>query len=130
MTKALNSWSVKGVSEEARALAKQAAAEAGLSLGQWINQTLMQQTEKKTKDSAPLINSESTTQPPLSEAELQKAIAVIDQKLQRLEGKMQHDLTILHRKLCRMEEQVTETLLAKQEMPASHSPTTNPSMLS
>lgn len=127
MTKALNSWSVKGVSEEARALAKQAAAEAGLSLGQWINQTLMQQTEKKTKDSAPLINSGSTTQPPLSEAELQKALSIIEFKLQRLEGKMQEDLAFLHHKVCSMEEQVNETVLAKPEIPKhtnpnSHSP--------
>jgi len=116
MSKLTNSWSVKGVSEEARALAKQAAADSGISLGQWINQTLIQQaSQKSTPKTSMGQGSSSASETTLSPSELQKVIAVMDNKLQRLESKMQNDLTILHRQLCRMEDHVHEAILAKHD---------------
>jgi len=109
MTKLTNAWSVKGVSEQARALAKQAAAESGLSLGQWLNQTLVQQAAQKPPvnnhtDLANKIEAESA----LSSTELQHLISGLDNKLSRLEKRMHNDLTILHRQICRMEDFVQE----------------------
>lgn len=116
MSKLTNSWSVKGVSEEARALAKQAAADSGISLGQWMNQTLIQQaSQKSTPKTAMGPGTISAPEAALSPSELQKVIAVMDNKLQRLESKMQNDLTILHRQLCRMEDRVNEDILAKHD---------------
>jgi hypothetical protein len=116
MSKLTNSWSVKGVSEEARALAKQAAADSGISLGQWMNQTLIQQaSQKSTPKTAMAPGTVSAPEAALSPSELQKVIAVMDNKLQRLESKMQNDLTILHRQLCRMEDRVNEDILANHD---------------
>ncbi len=116
MSKLTNSWSVKGVSEEARALAKQAAADSGISLGQWMNQTLIQQaSQKSTPKTSMAPGIISAPEAALSPSELQKVIAVMDNKLQRLESKMQNDLTILHRQLCRMEDRVNEDILAKHD---------------
>ena len=116
MSKLTNSWSVKGVSEEARALAKQAAADSGISLGQWMNQTLIQQaSQKSTPKTAMGPGTVSAPETALSPSELQQVIAVMDNKLQRLESKMQNDLTILHRQLCRMEDRVNEDILAKHD---------------
>ena len=116
MSKLTNSWSVKGVSEEARALAKQAAADSGISLGQWMNQTLIQQaSQKSTPKTSMSPGTISAPETALSPSELQKVIAVMDNKLQRLESKMQNDLTILHRQLCRMEDRVNEDILANHD---------------
>ncbi len=41
MTKSSMPWSIKGISSEARSAAKTAAAESGLTMGQWLDQIII-----------------------------------------------------------------------------------------
>jgi hypothetical protein len=49
-------WSVKGVSDEARALAKVKAAEAGQNIGAWLNEIILNNTVGSTKEYNPVFN--------------------------------------------------------------------------
>ncbi len=52
-------WSVKGIEPEVREAAKDAARRSGLTLGEWLNTTILEQTEaranQKSRDMHPLV---------------------------------------------------------------------------
>lgn len=56
-------WSVKGVDPEAREAAKLAARKAGMTLGDWLNQTIRTAAAEQLKHNAPPRQSYSHSQP-------------------------------------------------------------------
>ena len=45
-------WSVKSVTQEARDAAKQAARRAGLTIGEWLSQTITTAAENEVRENA------------------------------------------------------------------------------
>ena len=75
-------WSIKGVSSEARTLAKAAAAREGVTMGEWVSQAIRRRSQ-------PIASEAIDAGPPSDQAVNSEAInAHIQQQIQALEARM------------------------------------------
>ena len=92
MNQALTPWSVKGIDEETRKTARQKAKEAGLPIGTWIDQIILEQQAQVSRKDSNLLNSEEkntyeskefTTQKDVDVQSLSKALEEYDSRLEK-----------------------------------------------
>ena len=92
MSQALTPWSVKGIDEETRKTARQKAKEAGLPIGTWIDQIILEQQAQVSRKDSNLLNSEEqnayeskefTTQKDVDVQSLSKALEEYDSRLEK-----------------------------------------------
>ena len=58
MNEALTPWSVKGIDDETRKIARQKAKEARLPIGTWINKIILEQQAQVSRNNSNLPSSE------------------------------------------------------------------------
>jgi hypothetical protein len=61
-------WSVKGVSKEAREVVKKAAAEQGITMGEWLSQAIRADTDEP-RGSNPTVENTAPARPPATTRE-------------------------------------------------------------
>ena len=92
MNQALNPWSVKGIDEETRKTARKKAKEAGLPIGTWIDQIILEQQAQVSRNDSNLLNSEEqnacepkefTTQKDADIQGFSKALEEYDSRLEK-----------------------------------------------
>jgi localization factor PodJL len=71
-------WSIKGIEPEAREAAKEKAREAGMTLGQWLNQAIADSGQPKTSEPAPAAGSGGSA---LETARIMRAIAEVARRV-------------------------------------------------
>ncbi|CAN5347284.1 peptidoglycan-binding protein [soil metagenome] len=77
-------WSVKGINTEAKEAAKQAARRSGVTLGEWLNNVILDQAESVSPESAP-----SHSEPVAESDDLQSRLGELAAQLSRLAGREQ-----------------------------------------
>jgi|LakMenEpi03Aug12_release.lakeMendotaPanAssembly.Ray.scaffolds.fasta_scaffold2434580_1 hypothetical protein len=97
MTARVGPWSVKGISPEARQVAKQAAQRAGMTLGEWINRLVLQPP-------SPALNADpvNNPDPPANTAylaQLQQLIHELEARLGGLQAEIHENLRDFQQKL-------------------------------
>jgi hypothetical protein len=113
MSKPVLPWSLKGVSPEAREIAKKAAAQQGMTIGEWVSRAIRDvgpEQEPETvpetvpvQDEAPLSGGAETDAETVREA-VRTRIYESEERVAHMVGPLQEIIERLSRRLTRIEE--------------------------
>ena len=94
MNEALTPWSVKGIDEETRKIARQKAKEARLPIGTWINKIILEQQAQVSRNNSNLPNSEEQNAYEQKEFPTQKDvdIQVLSKALEEYDSRLEKEL--------------------------------------
>lgn len=124
MSKPVLPWSLKGVSPEAREIAKKAAAQQGITIGEWVSRAIRDVGPRPESDAASQVTpvSDATTADDAIDGEavreaVRARIYDAEERVAHMVGPLQDIIERLSRRLTRIEERV-ETQI--EDPPASH----------
>ncbi len=94
MNEALTPWSVKGIDDETRKIARQKAKEARLPIGTWINKIILEQQAQFSRNNSNLPNSEEQNAYEPKEFPTQKDVDVqgLSQALEEYDSRLEKEL--------------------------------------
>ncbi|MEK9596922.1 MAG: hypothetical protein VW057_13235 [Rhodospirillaceae bacterium] len=106
-------WSIKGVSSEARTLAKAAAAREGLTMGEWVSQAIRRRSQ-------PIASEATDAGPPSAQAINSDAInAHVQQQIQALEARMVNLAKPLDEVITQLAQRIDALEARLQQQPAA-----------
>lgn len=119
MAKSVMPWSLKGVSPEAREIAKKAAAQQGMTIGEWVSRAIRDVgPEAGLPATAPLAEPAPTAPSPVDpgdEAALRDAIReriyASEEQIAHIVGPLQDIIEEMSRRLVRLEEDAADALM-------------------
>ncbi|UUX47964.1 hypothetical protein NUH88_11090 [Nisaea acidiphila] len=116
MAKSVLPWSLKGVSPEAREIAKKAAAQQGMTIGEWVSAAIRDVGPNHDASSPPVPVSAVTDEAvPVAvdedalRAAVRERIYEAEEQVAHIVGPLQDIIEQMSRRLTRLEEQVEDS---------------------
>lgn len=124
MSKPVLPWSLKGVSPEAREIAKKAAAQQGITIGEWVSRAIRDVGPDQESGSAPEVGPAATEVSPSGSSEMdveavreavRARIYDSEERVAHMVGPLQEIIERLSRRLTRIEEKVEDSPVPEVE---------------